>query len=127
MKPQDIQKLIDDSLELFKQKNLSFRSKIIGDTATDTYQLSNKQQGTGAFLPLTGGSLAEGANIVVGTGTGSKIATATNQKISFYGSTPIIQQTNTAGSVAAAGTYGANEQKMLQDSYSVLRNLGLLS
>ena len=37
--------------------------------------------------------LLDGRNIVIGTTTGTKIATETTQKIGFYGKTPVAQQT----------------------------------
>ncbi|MFZ9739644.1 MAG: hypothetical protein ACO3EZ_16730, partial [Prochlorotrichaceae cyanobacterium] len=40
-------------------------------------------------------SVFDGVNFEIGTTTGSKFATATTQKISFYGSTPIVQPTAT--------------------------------
>ena len=40
-------------------------------------------------------SVFDGVNFEIGTTTGSKFATATTQKIAFYGSTPIIQPTAT--------------------------------
>lgn len=46
-----------------------------------------------ASLPVTGGSLTDGANIAVGTTTGTKIGTATSQKLGFFGATPVAQQT----------------------------------
>lgn len=45
-----------------------------------------------SYLPLAGGTMTDGANIVVGTSTGTKIGTATSQKLGFYNSTPVIQQ-----------------------------------
>lgn len=57
----------------------------------------------------------------------SDFAHGAGQKAGFYGKSPIAQQANTAGAVSASGTYGANEQKMLQDCYTLLRNIGLLS
>lgn len=36
--------------------------------------------------------LLDGRNIQVGRGTGTKIGTATDQKIALYGETPIVQQ-----------------------------------
>ena len=45
-------------------------------------------------LLKAGGTLNEGANIVGGTTTGTKIGTATNQKFGFYNATPIIQPTS---------------------------------
>jgi hypothetical protein len=40
---------------------------------------------------VVGGSMAEGANITFGTSSGSKIGTATSQKLGFWNATPIIQ------------------------------------
>ncbi len=53
-------------------------------------------------------TLTDGANIVVGSGTGTKIGTATTQKIGFYNATPVIQQTQAAltNSVTAGGVTG---------------------
>jgi hypothetical protein len=45
------------------------------------------------FLPLAGGTLADGASVVVGTGTGTMIATASAQKLGFWGATPIARPT----------------------------------
>lgn len=36
--------------------------------------------------------LADSKNILVGTGTGTKLATATGQKLGFWGVTPVAQQ-----------------------------------
>lgn len=56
-------------------------------------------------------SLAEGVDISTGTSTGSKVATATDQKLAFHNSTPVVQRAsanqtavtdNTGGSVADA-------------------------
>lgn len=46
--------------------------------------------GTG-YLPSAGGTLSDGANVQVGTTTGTQLATATSQKLGFYGATPIVQ------------------------------------
>jgi hypothetical protein len=47
--------------------------------------------------PLTVRSLnvADGYNLIFGTSTGTKIGTATNQKLAFFGVTPIVQPINT--------------------------------
>lgn len=39
----------------------------------------------------TSTTLAEGINIIVGTTTGSQIATGATQKLGFYGATPVVQ------------------------------------
>jgi hypothetical protein len=77
------------------------------------------------FLPLGGGTLTDGANIVLGSTTGTEIGTATGQKLGFYGKTPVIQQTG--GAATASSSYTSVEQGMLNAAYSALRALGLLS
>lgn len=46
-----------------------------------------------------------GRNIQLGRGTGTKIGTAADQKLAFYGSTPLVQQTGVA--VTAGGIHAA--------------------
>jgi hypothetical protein len=70
-------------------------------------------------------TLADAANIVLNTTTGTKIGTAANQKIGFFNAAPVAQQTG--GALTAAATYGTNEQTMLNRAYTALRNLGLIS
>lgn len=82
--------MIDQALVEFKQKNMGFRSRRLVDTATDANAAVSKSDLQTSF-PSQGGTFDEGANLVFGTGTGTKIGTAANQKIAFYGATPIIQ------------------------------------
>lgn len=58
--------------------------------------------GSGSYLPLAGGTMDDGANVVLGSTTGTKIGTATSQKLSFYNATPIAQ-----GLAVAAPSGGA--------------------
>ena len=44
-----------------------------------------------AKLPLAGGTLTDPADIALGTTTGTKIGTATTQKLGFYNTTPVVQ------------------------------------
>lgn len=60
-------------------------------------------------------TLAEGANIAVGTTTGTKIGTAASQKIGFFNATPVVQQTKA----------GHNNWAALSDVVSALVSLGL--
>lgn len=48
---------------------------------------------------LSGFTMADATNIVINTGTGTKIGTGTTQKLAFYNATPVVQQT---GDVATA-------------------------
>ncbi len=48
--------------------------------------------------------LLDGRNIILNTGTGTQIATATGQKLGFYGITPVIQQIVDARSIIDLGS-----------------------
>jgi hypothetical protein len=41
------------------------------------------------FLPLAGGTLVDGANLSLGTTTGTQIGTQTTQLLGFWGATPV--------------------------------------
>lgn len=69
------------------------------------------------------GSFLDGVNLSFGTVTGTKIGTATTQKLGFFGKTPIVQPT--VGAATAGGTYTATEQAMLQAVFNAVRTLGL--
>ncbi|MDR3621602.1 MAG: hypothetical protein P4L85_19785 [Paludisphaera borealis] len=43
------------------------------------------------YLPLAGGTLVDGANVAFGTTAGTKIGTATTQKLGFWNATPIVR------------------------------------
>jgi len=68
-------------------------------------------------------SFADGINFTFGTNTGTQVGTAPNQKLAFFGKTPIVQPT--LGAAIAGSTYTSNEQAMLQAVYNAVRNLGL--
>lgn len=51
---------------------------------------------TGADYTTAALKLGAGHNILLDTGTGTKIGTATNQKLGFYNATPVSQPTGTA-------------------------------
>ena len=90
---------------------------------------------TGAPMYIKGGAVPEvvlnaqltlnDKNVALGTAGGTKIGTATNQKLGFFNATPVVQPTG--GALTAAGSYGANEQTMLNAVWSALRTLGLIS
>jgi hypothetical protein len=69
------------------------------------------------------GSFADGVNLTFGTATGTQIGTAANQKLGFFGKTPIAQPT--LGAATAGTSYTSNEQTMLNAVYAALRVLGL--
>ena len=65
------------------------RGNHTGSQAQST--VTNLVSDLAAKLGLAGGTMDEGANIALGTATGSKIGTATNQKLGFYNATPVVQ------------------------------------
>lgn len=77
---------------------------------------------------------ADAANLVFGTSTGTKIGTATTQKLGFWNATPIVQPTT----AIAAATFTANAGTAVNDASTfdgytlnqivkALRNMGLLA
>jgi hypothetical protein len=77
---------------------------------------------------------AEATNMILGTSNGTKIGTATNQKLGFWNATPIVQPT-TAGAAATfvANTSGIANDSATFDGYTIgqvvkaLRNMGALA
>lgn len=129
-----VQSIVDKNLADYFQKTSAFRARKLGDTSTDARQLATNagvtavvQQTVAGYFPLTGGDLNDGANIGTGTSVGTQFGTSAAEKIGFHGKAATVQQNNTAGNVSAGATYTSNEQAMLNDAYSALRNLGLLS
>lgn len=90
---------------------------VVAGTSTITSVTDNRQCFNVA------GTIADGVNWTFGSTTGTQIGTATTQKLGFYGKTPIVQPT--MGAATATGTYGTNEETMLQTVYNTVRNLGL--
>jgi hypothetical protein len=82
-----------------------------------------------AFAPLACGALTLNGNldastrdIVTDITTGTKIGTATTQKIGFFNATPVVQQAAVADATDAAST-----QARLNDLLARLRTLGLIA
>ena len=65
-------------------KSNTEHTHVIGD-------VTSLQAALDAKLALAGGTLTDGASIVVGAITGTKIGTATTQKLGFFNATPIVQ------------------------------------
>lgn len=59
-----------------------------------------------AYLPTAGGTLSDGANIAVGATTGTQIATATTQKLGFWGHAPAAQPVGGTDLIAALASVG---------------------
>ncbi|QHK20157.1 hypothetical protein GU243_10900 [Pseudarthrobacter psychrotolerans] len=73
---------------------------------------------SGTWVWKTAQSIQDGFDIAVGATTGTKIGTASTQKLSFYGLTPVVQQVvcGPRGSASASASLSAK-----------LANLGLIS
>jgi hypothetical protein len=73
-------------------------------------------------LTLNGNLDASTRDLVTDTTTGTKIGTATTQKIGFFNATPVVQQAAVADATDAAST-----QARLNDLLARLRTLGLIA
>src|SRR6185369_15813725 len=60
-------------------------------------------------------TLADAVNIVLNTTTGTKIGTATTQKLGFFNATPVVQPSSLTSADASTvdGTYSAEEQAVI--------------
>jgi hypothetical protein len=66
--------------------------------------------------------LADARNVILGTTTGTKIGTATTQKLGFYNATPVVQPTAVADATDAASVI-----TQLNALLSRMRDLGLIA
>jgi hypothetical protein len=66
--------------------------------------------------------IADAGDITVGTTTGTKIGTATTQKLGFFNKTPVVQPTAVADATDAASVI-----TQLNALLSRLRDLGLIA
>lgn len=84
--------------------------------------------GIGSYLPLAGGTLDDGANVALGSTTGTKIGTATTEKLGFFNATPVVRQSQPAAA-AFTGVY-ANDGNDIVNAINGIRtaliNLGLI-
>jgi hypothetical protein len=106
---------------------------------------SSNQPTAGNFSVDTAGNLsiagnvthADAKNMIFGTTTGTQIGTATNQKIGFYGVTPVVQGATAAaapagGTGTAAGGWDTAAHRdtaitLINQMRTILRNLGLMA
>jgi hypothetical protein len=105
---------------------------VVVPTISSTDTLSNKT--------LSGVTIADATNIILNTTTGTKIGTATGQKLGFYNATPVIQQATTGtttGFTAGSGTAAKDDSTFtgnvgsaaytIGDIVRALKNLGLMA
>ena len=72
--------------------------------------------GTGAVIIGHNLQITDAKNVVLATTTGTQIATATTQKLGFYGATPVVQPT--ASTNATTGTTGASTGVSLDTTFT---------
>lgn len=107
---------------------------ILFGTDTNLYRSAANTLMTDDMFVSAGYTLTDATNIVVGTTTGTKIGTATTQKLGFWNATPVVRPA-TGG---AAATFVANSSAIANDTatfdgYTIgqvvraLRNVGILT
>ena len=84
---------------------------------------SSGRLGLGVSSPTSLVHLADAGNITVGTTTGTKIGTATTQKLGFYNATPVVQPAAVADATIAIG----DVITQLNDLLAKLRTLGIIA
>jgi hypothetical protein len=67
-------------------------------------------------------TVSDGGNVVLGTTTGTKIGTATTQKLGFYNATPVVQPAAVADATTAIDVI-----TQLNDLLAKLRTLGIIA
>jgi hypothetical protein len=107
------------------------------NTTGTAYRIGTEKAGTGSARALelqTDGTtrltigttglftIADALNIAVGTTTGTKIGTATTQKLAFWNATPVVQPTAVADATDAASVI-----TQLNALLTRMRNLGLIA
>lgn len=63
----------------------------------------------------------DGRNIQVGRGIGTKIGTATDQKLSLYGVTPVVQAATITAPTTPGGVYAQAEAQSAVDKINLIR------
>lgn len=71
--------------------------------------------------------IMDGRNVQLGRSTGTKIGTATDQKLAFFGATPIARYNNVVFTAPPSGSYGASEQAILAGLRTALLVYGLIT
>jgi hypothetical protein len=129
----------DDASINFTGTSFDIRSDVV--TATDKLNLRGGTNGTGFLIganeemTLTADLLtfSDSTNIAFNTTTGTKIGTATSQKLGFWNATPIVQPTTSVGAATLVGGGGTTitdtdtfDGYTLKQIVKALRNIGLL-
>jgi len=126
--------------DTFSQADFTAAGRALMDDASAAAQRTTLGVGTGDSPTFAGLTISDTGNIVLATGTGTKIGTATNQKLGLFNATPVAQQAGTGetvGFTAGGGTavtdastftgnVGATAYR-LSDVVKALKNLGILA
>ena len=102
--------------------NLYFKTGFASTINTRLTIDSTGNVGIGTTSPSSLLHLADAGNITVGTTTGTKIGTATTQKIGFYNATPVVQPTAVADATTAVDVI-----TQLNALLAKLRTLGIIA
>lgn len=85
------------------------------------------KQATGNLeMPASGSFVLSAGNIATDTSTGTKIATATNQKLGFYNTTPVVQP-SAVSDASGGATVDSEARTALNTLLSRLRDLGIIA
>ena len=134
------QLVYSSGVDTFTTTSFTAAGRALVDDATAAAQRTTLGVGTGDSPTFAGLTISDTGNIVLATGTGTKIGTAAGQKLGFYNATPVIQQAGTGetvGFTAGGGTtvtdastftgnVGATAYR-LSDVVKALKNLGILA
>jgi len=122
--------------------NLTLSGRLSAATlgAADETLAATIASSTGVITVNAGLTFADAKNIVVNATTGTKIGTATTQKLGFYNATPVVQPATTGtttGFTAGSGTTAKSDSTYTGNTgtaaYTVgdivlaLKNLGFLA
>jgi hypothetical protein len=115
------------------QRNL-IATPATGLTIFNTDNNTINQRTSSAWVDLVSSNNYDGLNVAFGTTNGTKIGTATTQKIGFWNATPIVQPTTAVTAATLVSGGGTNiKEDCTFDGYTIgqvvkaLRNAGLLT
>jgi len=116
----DLKQQVDElQKEVAELKDLFFKGNY------STLQVFNKAvQFDSGIVQNSDITLKDGKDIVAGTTTGSSFGTASTQKISVYGKTPIVQQ-NAITAPSGGTTIDSQARTAIGTIINVLKNFGI--